>query len=235
MSAAGQLPLLRYTLIGMIAIGLGSFGMIGVGEGLRNIDGPNAVADDYILVLTGIAFAITCLTLLRDLGKEVHRDLQNRFADELMIMKSQAERERKHEPSRLQDAAINVSGLFSTGVTAIVFELARNHGEALADCVAVGGLCGGSQLVPFAALRFSEQRPALRFVACWLSGVMHVFWTCILFGMATWQISLQRTDVSELMIVCGLIGGGTIVTTAAWRWLRQFGAARKLLAVEYRK
>jgi len=235
MPANGKLPLLRYTLIGFIAVGLGSFGAIAVGEGLRNIDGPNAVADDYILVLTGIAFAITCLTLLRDLGREVHRDLQNRFADELMIMKSLAQREVEHEPSPFLKAAINGSGLFSIAVTAVVFELARHHGEALADCVALGGLCGGSLLVPFTGLRFSEQQPGLRFVACWLSGAMHLFWTCILFGMATEQISLLLTDVSELGMACGLIGGGTIVISTAWRLLRQFRAARKQMAVEYRK
>lgn len=235
MPATSQLPVLRYLLIALVATSLGSFGFIAVGEGLRNIDGPNAVADDYILVLAGIAFTLSCLPLLRNLALEIGRDLHNRFADEIAIMKSMARDQMDRESPPHTDAIINGTGLFSVAVTALVLELAWQQGESLTDCVALGGLCGGSLLGPFAALRLSNRKPSLRFAASWLTAVMHVFWLVMATGFAMNQVSLQRCTPTELAVVVAVAIAVTGISAFSWKQLALFRAARQRLTATITK
>lgn len=227
--------MLRYALIAVVAASLAGFGFVAVGEGLRNIDGPNAVADDYILVLAGIAFTLSCLPLLRNLAQEIWRDLHNRFADEVAIMRSIARVQMGRANSPYAKTLINGSGLFSVAVTAMVSELARRQGESLADCVAVCVLCGVSLLGPFAALRLSDRKPSVRFAAFWLTAVMHVFWLVMTTGLATSQVSLQRCAPVELAVVVAATTAATGITAFSWKLVALFRAARRHLTATVTK
>lgn len=199
-----QLPLVRYALIAFVACGLGGFGLMGLAESWKQIESGHVVADDFIMLAMGVLFTLSALPILRNLGQEIHRDLQNRYADEIAALKAIRQRQSIPQTTSPQLTGVVAAG-YGLGVALplCLALLAIQHGEAMGDCLTVAASAVVCLLAPTIVLHVADtSRLILRWICGTLLGVSGSLWFVVVLGMATDQLSLARTDPAEITLVC---------------------------------